>query len=195
MWDESVDGQDDAAPWLDRAGISILVYAVFANVINVVQEVLTCYDSKKSHLLAWRLPGEGVAEIGLPGLSTCLHGAMNFASAEVVVALLESGAGPDVTDITGTDVFMGACAFGRLDNVMMWCSRFKNWNIDQKNEKFGSTALHVALYMGPRKIDIIKYLVRYIYSSIFHYELYSYNSFQNTSHETLVSKPDSRQKG
>ena len=27
-WDESIDGQDVTMPWVDRAGISILAYAV-----------------------------------------------------------------------------------------------------------------------------------------------------------------------
>jgi transcriptional/translational regulatory protein YebC/TACO1 len=195
MWDKSIDGQDDTMPWIDRTGISILAYAVAANTINVVREILKIHESRKSHLLAWRFQEEGVVEIGFPGHSTCLYGAMCFASDDIVVALLEAGADVETTDVMGSDSFMAACGMGRLNNVMMWCSRFKNWNIDQKNEKFGSTALHVALYMGPRKIDLIKYLVRYIYSSLQNYELYSYNSFQNTSHETLVSKPDSRQKG
>ena len=85
---------------------------------------------------------------------------MAFASSDVVVALLESGARIDVTDITGTDVFMAACMFSRLDNVQMWCSRFKDWKIDEKKGKIGARALHVALYMGPRKFDLVKYLVR-----------------------------------
>ena len=36
-WDESIDGQDSTMPWIDRAGISILAYAVALNEIKVVK--------------------------------------------------------------------------------------------------------------------------------------------------------------
>ena len=159
-WDEGLDGQDITMPWVDRAGISILAYGVAVNEIKVVQEILQLHNDRKSSLLAWRFPKEGVVEVGFPGHSTCLYGAMCFASPEIVAALLDAGADTEITDVMGNDSFMAACGMGRLDNVEMWCSRFKDWKIDTRNQKFGSTALNIALYMGPRKLDLVKYLVR-----------------------------------
>ena len=101
-----------------------------------------------------------MVEIGLPGHATCLHAAMNFASSEVVVALLESGARPDVIDVTGTDVFMGACMFGRLDNVKEWLSYRPGWNVNSENKLFGATALNIALGQGVRNLDLVTYLLK-----------------------------------
>ena len=81
-------------PWVDRAEISILVYAVMLNEIELVREVLNVFDDRKSHLLTWRFPKEGVVDVGIPGHMTCLHGAMCFSSPEIVTALLKAGADP-----------------------------------------------------------------------------------------------------
>ena len=159
MWDESLDGQDDTMPWVDRTGISILVYAMGINNINIVREILKIYESRKSHLLAWRFPEEGVVEVGIPGHSTCLYGAMCFASEDIVVALLEAGADVKSVDVMGNDVLIAACGIGRLDNVKMWLTRYTNWNINTQNTRFGSTALGNCLNMGPRKYELVKYLV------------------------------------
>ena len=70
-----------------------------------------------------------MVEVGIPGHSTCLHGAMCFASPEIVVALLDAGADVECTDVMGNDPFMAACGMGRLDNVKAWFSSFKDWNI------------------------------------------------------------------
>ena len=42
-WNHSIDGQDSTQPWIDRAGMSILGYAVSANKINIVREILKMY--------------------------------------------------------------------------------------------------------------------------------------------------------
>ena len=87
-----MDGQDSTRPWIDRAEVSVLAYAVALNEIDVVREILKCYNSRKSHLLAWRFPKEGVVDVGIPGHSTCLYGAMCFASPDIVAVLLDAGA-------------------------------------------------------------------------------------------------------
>ena len=159
-WDESIDGQDEITPWTDRHGISILLYGMAVNEINVVREILNLFENQIPQLLAWSFPKEGVVEVGIPGLSTCLYGAMCFASPEIVVALLDAGAGTETTDIMGNDPLIAACGIGRLDNAKTWFTKVKHWKVDRQNAKFGSTALHVAVYMGPKKLDLVKYLVR-----------------------------------
>ena len=166
-WDENVDGQDTIMPWIDRQGISILGYGVILNEIHVVKEILELYESQQSHLLAWKLPKEGVIEVGIPGHMTVLYGAMCFASPEIVVALLDAGADANSTDIMDIDPLMAACALGRLDNARTWFTKLKHWKVDRQNAKFGTTALHVAVYMGPKKLDLVKYLVRPYFSFSF----------------------------
>lgn len=41
----------------------------------------------------------------------------------------------------------------------MWLSRNFRWNINRKNTNYGSSALNLTLFMGPRKLDLVKYLV------------------------------------
>ena len=135
-WDDSKDSQDSAMPWSDRFGISILLYGMAVNETKVVQEILELHNDRISDLLAWRLPKEGVVEIGIPGHSTCLYGAMCFASPEIVTALLDAGADVETTDIMGNDSFMAACGMGRLDNIEMWLSRYSGWSINRKNTKW-----------------------------------------------------------
>jgi hypothetical protein len=166
-WDESIDGQDTTSPWTDRCDISILAYGVAVNEVNVVREILNLFENQIPQLLAWRFPKKGVVEVGIPGLSTCLYGAMCFASPEIVVALLDAGAGTETTDIMGNDPLIAACGIGRLDNVKTWFAKFKHWKVDRQNAKFGSTALHVAVYMGPKKLDLVKYLVRPFFLVLF----------------------------
>ena len=176
-WDDSLDGQDKDTPWTDRAGISILVYAVCVNELSVVDEILTIYENQKVHLLSWAFPKEGVVEVGIPGLATCLYGAMCFASPEIVVALLDAGANVYSGDVSDGDPLMAACGVGRLDNAKTWFTKLKHWKVDRQNAKFGSTALHVAVYMGPKKLDLVKYLVRPFFS--FSFSRFYINSFTN----------------
>ena len=86
---------------------------------------------------------------------------------QIVVALLDAGAGTETTDIMGNDPLIAACGIGRLDNVKTWFTKVKKWKVDRQNAKFGSTALHVAVYMGPKKLDLVKYLVRPFFSFSF----------------------------
>jgi ankyrin repeat protein len=94
---------------------------------------------------------------------------MGLASSEIVVALLDAGANINATDIMGNDAVMLACSFNRLDNIKTWFSRpGMKWNINRENEKFGSTALHFALYMGPQKLKIVRYLIEKLNAGIEH---------------------------
>ena len=52
-----------------------------------------------------------------------------------------------VTDSMGNDPFMMACGFNRLSNIQMWLKMNSDWKIDRRNDRFGSTALHFAVYV------------------------------------------------
>ena len=69
-----------------------------------------------------------------------LHGAMAFASPAMVKLLLENGANPYITEITGSNSLMAACMCNRLDNVKCWLTEFPDWDLDTRN-KFGASAL------------------------------------------------------
>jgi hypothetical protein len=158
-WDDCMDGQDENMPWIDRAGISLLFYAVGKNNLSILKEILKLYQDSRTQLLSWRFPKEGAVEVGIPGHITVLYGAMSFASPDFVVTLLDAGSIPYTTDIMGVDPLMAACAMGRLDNIKRWFERVKGWDIDRQNEIFGSTALHIAVYLGSGKYDLVRYLV------------------------------------
>jgi len=154
-WDKNLD----EASWTDRAGIPILVYGVAMNEIHVVKEILSLYKNIETDILAWRFPKEGVIEVGIPGHVTCLYGAMCFASPEIVIALLDAGAEPNATDVMGNDAFLASCGFGRLDNVKTWCSRDMNWDVNRVNTRFGASALHLTVFMGQKKLPLLRYLI------------------------------------
>ena len=110
-------------------------------------------------MLAWRAPKSGILEVGFPGNGTILHGAMMLARPEIVVELLTSGACAYDEDSMGNDGLMLACSLGRLNNTKMWLDKHTDWNIDRCNRKFGSTALHYAVYLGHKNIDMVRYLI------------------------------------
>mgnify|MGYP001498055452 CR=1 FL=1 len=108
-----------------------------------------------------RIPRKGFMYCGLPGLSTALIGAMVFGSSDVVEILLESGASPYITDKNGNDPLMCACVYGRLDNVKFWLERnsFKDWNLETRGT-LGNVAMGNAVYMGPDRFKLVKYLLK-----------------------------------
>ncbi len=55
---------------------------------------------------------------------------------------------------------------GRLDNVKMWLRKFSKWNVNRRNTKFGSTALNNAVYIGPNKFELVKFLIEEINASV-----------------------------
>ena len=156
-WDDE-DGT--TKPWIDRDGISILAYAVVLSEIVIVKSILKLYANRKTDLLAWRFPKEGVIETGTLGHSDCLYLSMGFASPEIVIALLDAGANVETTDIIGNDPLMIACVLNRLKNVKTWFTRYDAWNVNRRSKVFGATALNLAIAHGPRKLEVVRYLVR-----------------------------------
>ena len=57
---------------------------------------------------------------------------------------------------------MCACVYGRLDNVKFWLERnsFKDWNLETRGI-LGNVAMGNAVYMGPDRFELVKYLLKY----------------------------------
>ena len=146
-WENMIDGIEKESPWNDRTGTPILLYAVIANKIDVVREILDLYDSNCEHLLAWRFGKDGEIVFAMPGWSSILHVAMMLADQDVIAELLSRGAKINSKDIMGNDPFMMACAFNRLSNIKTWLKMNPDWKVDRRNDRFGSTALHFAVYV------------------------------------------------
>ena len=155
-WNETNDGK--TSPF-DRCGFPILCYAVLGNHLTAVRSILSVYEKSIDLLLSWRVPSTGVIEVGVPGHGTCLGAAMTLASPDVVIVLLQAGANMYATDIMGNDGMMLAASFNRLDNIKTWFARNPHWEVDRKNERFGSTSLHIAVYVGQGNLDAVKYLI------------------------------------
>ena len=62
------------------------------------------------------------------------------------------------TDIMGNDPFILACGMGSTRQCQDVVFKIQRLEVNRRNEKFGSTALNIALYMGPE--NLVKYLVQ-----------------------------------
>ena len=160
MWKDDMDGTKKSTHWVDRFGVSILFYAVLANKAQVVKDILALFDEyDRTRLLAWKISRKGAVEVGDPGYSTCLMGAMSFASPSIVIELLRNGADTHDTDVIGNDAVMLACTLNRLDTIETWFEKNPDWNVDRQNTTFGSTALHLAVYVGSRSLELTRFLI------------------------------------
>jgi hypothetical protein len=133
-WDAAIDGE-----WIDRKGVSILVYAACMNNQGAVHSILDSMKENEiiSELIDARIPKSGFLYVGIPGLCTALIGAMVIGSSNVVETLLENGANPYITDKYGNDPLMCACVYGRFENVKFWLEkRFVDWNLETR-QKYG----------------------------------------------------------
>jgi len=151
-WDDKVEPR-----WVDREGVPLLFYSVLCNTKNTVKEILQDIDDKS---FKKRLPKSGFPSLGLTGGCTPLGCAMTVADVKIVVMLLEHGAEPFETDDTGNDPFAFACMFGRLDNAKFWLKRFPDWDIGRRNSIVGGFAASHCVYMGPNRLDLIRFLLK-----------------------------------
>lgn len=54
---------------------------------------------------------------------------------------------------------MGACVFNRVDNVKLWLKEFPDWDLDARNTVVGGVALGLAVFMGPNRYALTKFLL------------------------------------
>jgi len=160
-WDDNVDGT-----FFDRNGVSLLLYAVCSNDFEAVLYLLTEINKsfkndseERKRRVESRISKQGFLFVGIPGCCTTLIGAMTLGSPEIVRLLLENGAFPHYTDVTGHNPFMCACTYNRVDNVKFWLKQFPDWDLEARNTVVGSTALSNAVYCGPNRLELTRYLL------------------------------------
>jgi len=151
-WDENED-------WKDQNGVSVLLYAVIQNNVNIVQILLDSKSCTKEALNSIYFQDGSIVEFGIPARVQILIFAMMSANVKIVKMLLEKGANPNVADENGVDAIMYASIFGRVNNIKYWLTRYPNWNINRGNKMNGSTALHCAVYFSRCKLQTVKILV------------------------------------
>jgi ankyrin repeat protein len=153
LWDE----RDDE--WTDCENIPILFYAVVRNEIEITRSLLKSEIYPTNILNAMISLHQHSEEFGLSSQMSILHVAVSFASVQIVQMLLESGLNSQVTDNTGNDSFMIACALGRVQNIQFWLSRFPEWNLNRGNSINQAAAIHYAVFVGRKKLKTVQILV------------------------------------
>lgn len=136
------------------------LYAALSNNIGQVRSILLSLRShtRKQEIIDAQIPKKGIPEFGIPGSCTALISAMAFGSPDIVELLLENGANPYISSTKGNNSLMCACAYGQLENVKFWLGRFRDWNLSTKG-KLGNDALGNAVYMGPDRLELVKFLL------------------------------------
>ena len=152
--------------FFDRSGVSLLIYAVCANNVEVTKYLLDeISETFKNDSLEKRrriescISKNGYLHVGIPGSCTALIGAMTLASPEIVHLLLENGADAYAIEISGNNPLMCACAFNRVGNVKLWLKKFPDWDLEARNSVTGAAALATAIYMGPNRLQLTEVLL------------------------------------
>lgn len=142
--------------WIDREGVSLLIYAVCYNNVELVREILT---ELPKNILDSKLNSNGFVQVGVFGHATALMLAMSTSSSEIVTMLLEAGASTVLTDVNGSCGLMYAASSGRPTNITLWLDRVSSWDVNRKNSLVGSTALHCSVFFGVNKMETTRVLI------------------------------------
>jgi ankyrin repeat protein len=153
-WTEPKDQE-----WFDREHFPFLIYAVLTDCIRVVQEAVIAIMKIAERKTRKRcMQARIILSLGLTGGCTALVIAMICANSGIVSLLLEHGADPFESDIAGNDPLMFAAIFGNVSNVRFWLDRFPDWDLERRNKLPGGVALGHAVFMGPRRLELVKLL-------------------------------------
>jgi len=158
-WENSYETE-----WVDREGFPLLGYASSTDCTELVRKVLLklneiSYETIRFSYIHRRIPGQGVVSLGIMGGMTSLMNAMIASNQDIVSLLLECGADPFHTTVSGDDALMFASIFGRTDNVKFWLDRFPDWDLERRNKVTGSTVLSHAVFFGPRRLELVNELL------------------------------------
>jgi len=154
----------DDESWFDCGGIGIVIYAICSNEVKVVEELLRELKEKYegteyTRRLESCTRDEGYITLGIPGQTTTLFAAMAWGSPDIVSMLLAYGANTNSIDVMGNDAFMYASFYGRVENIVRWLQKVKDWDLNRQNAVLGGCALGQAVYMGANKLETVKVLL------------------------------------
>lgn len=88
-----------------------------------------------------------------------LHLAMGSASPKVISMLLDYGFDPTKEDMFGNNPLMISCILGHTANAAYWLKRFPDFDINKKSQV--GFALAQAVNFGPRRLELLKILLRH----------------------------------
>ncbi len=161
QWDDDRDGT-----WFDRGGISLLFYAVLKNsekivrsLLNSLQKDTTISEKERTRRLVSAAPKRPIHRAGILSQMNVLGLAMTLASPTIVTMLLDHGFDPMLSDGGGNHPFLYATFTNRLDNIKTWLARFPKFDLQTPNRMFGGVALSCAVYLGPDRYELVKYLI------------------------------------
>jgi len=172
-------GQGDKE-WIDRDGISILVYLALLGNVTVMKQCLESLP-KVEAVLEQPVKTNKLTCFGIIPSDKVLKIAMQFSSPEIVSLLLDHGANPNPKSPTGYaslsntlthtrthtqtqnkiyrfDNFMVACMMNNINNVTFWLKRFPEYDFAKATKPFGAHPLGVSMNFGPRRMDLVKIL-------------------------------------
>lgn len=155
---------DTCESWFGRGEVGLVMYAVTADEVHVVSELLQMLKldfngDEYTRRHESRVRDEGYVGLGVPGGTTTLMIVMMTASSEVVSLVLSCGANIQSLDVMGNDAFIFASMFGRPKNLQCWLERDKDWDLNRQNTVVGGCALGCAVYMGANKLETVKILL------------------------------------
>jgi len=86
---------------------------------------------------------------------------------------------------------MMAAITANFQNVKYWLEKFPNWNVLRQTRLFGAHALGLAVISGPRRVDLVKYLLNVVTKNkISHIFTKSGNTLLMTACQTQDSDPN-----
>jgi len=136
-----------------------MIYAIVYGSVPILRELLASSDLKEDPSIIESRICEANPEFGLSKGINTLSLAMFCCDSEVVKMLLDAGANPYSTDALGNDAFQLACSSASFDNIKYWLKRMPDWDIERRNNLNGSFAAAYAIYMGPNRFELVRFLL------------------------------------
>jgi ankyrin repeat protein len=146
-----------------QTGVGLMFWCALADITDAVHALIAAAGTNMIHVVNERflIHRPDLFSFFQRGM-TALHMAAGFGSSLTVEALLEAGANPKATSMSGFDIITGAATcFGDPEMFRMWANRFPDWEWSRKEPLLlGGTAFQLAVQVGAEhKLNILKALV------------------------------------